>query len=159
MKNKVAMLFAAIVLLAIAVPAIAHHAFAAEYDADQPVKLKGKVTKFEWTNPHARFYIDVVDEKGVVSNWNLELASPNVLRRNGWTSKILQIGEEITVEGSRARDGSKMANARVVTLANGQRVFSDYKVKTPQINRFGKISREELRRGKTFSHVVRHHGR
>ena len=124
MKNKVAILFAAIVLLAIAVPAIAHHAFAAEYDADQPVKLKGKVTKFEWTNPHARFYIDVVDEKGLVSNWNLELASPNVLRRNGWTSKILQIGEEITVEGSRARDGSKMANARVVTLANGQRVFS-----------------------------------
>ena len=124
MKNKVAILFAAIVLLAIAVPAIAHHAFAAEYDADQPVKLKGKVTRFEWTNPHARFYIDVVDEKGVVSNWNLELASPNVLRRNGWTSKILQIGEEITVEGSRARDGSKMANARVVTLANGQRVFS-----------------------------------
>jgi len=124
LKNKVAMLFAAIVLLAIAVPAIAHHAFAAEYDADQPVKLKGKVTRFEWTNPHARFYIDVVDEKGVVSNWNLELASPNVLRRNGWTSKILQIGEEITVEGSRARDGSKMANARVVTLANGQRVFS-----------------------------------
>ncbi len=124
MKNKVAMLFAAIVLLAIAVPAVAHHAFAAEYDADQPVKLKGKVTRFEWTNPHARFYIDVVDEKGVVSNWNLELASPNVLRRNGWTSKILQIGEEITVEGSRARDGSKMANARVVTLANGQRVFS-----------------------------------
>ena len=124
MKNKVAMLFAAIVLLAIAVPAIAHHAFAAEYDADQPVKLKGKVTRFEWTNPHARFYIDVVDEKGVASNWNLELASPNVLRRNGWTSKILQIGEEITVEGSRARDGSKMANARVVTLANGQRVFS-----------------------------------
>jgi len=124
MKNKIAILFAAIVLLAIAVPAIAHHAFAAEYDADQPVKLKGKVTKFEWTNPHARFYIDVVDEKGVVSSWNLELASPNVLRRNGWTSKILQIGEEISVEGSRARDGSKMANARVVTLANGQRVFS-----------------------------------
>src|SRR5262245_4653971 len=124
MKNEIAILFAAIVLLAIAVPAIAHHAFAAEYDADQPVKLKGKVTKFEWTNPHARFYIDVVDEKGVVTNWNLELASPNVLRRNGWTSKILEIGQEITVEGSRAKDGSKMANARVVTLGNGQRVFS-----------------------------------
>jgi Family of unknown function (DUF6152) len=124
MKNKIAILFAAIVLLAIAVPAIAHHAFAAEYDANQPVKLKGKVTKFEWTNPHARFYIDVVDEKGAVTNWNLELASPNVLRRNGWTSKILEIGQEITVEGSRARDGTKMANARVVTLANGQRVFS-----------------------------------
>ncbi|PYR99123.1 MAG: hypothetical protein DMG15_10960 [Acidobacteria bacterium] len=124
MKNKVAILVAAIVLLAITVPAIAHHAFAAEYDADQPVKLKGKVTKFEWTNPHARFYIDVVDEKGAVTNWNLELASPNVLKRNGWTSKLLQIGEQVTVEGSRARDGSKMANARVVILANGQRVFS-----------------------------------
>ena len=124
MKSKIAILFAAIVLLAIAVPAIAHHAFAAEYDADQPVKLKGKVTKFEWTNPHARFYIDVVDEKGAVTNWNLELASPNVLRRNGWSSKILEIGQQVTVEGSRARDGSKMANARVVTLANGQRVFS-----------------------------------
>jgi len=124
MKSKIAILFAAIVLLAIAVPAIAHHAFAAEYDADQPVKLKGKVTKFEWTNPHARFYIDVVDEKGGVTNWNLELASPNVLRRNGWSSKILEIGQQVTVEGSRARDGSKMANARVVTLANGQRVFS-----------------------------------
>src|SRR5438094_6725257 len=102
MKNKVAMLFAAIVLLAIAVPAVAHHAFAAEYDADQPVKLKGKVTRFEWTNPHARFYIDVVDEKGVVSNWNLELASPNVLKRNGWSSKILQIGDTVTVEIGRA---------------------------------------------------------
>src|SRR5438046_9591799 len=98
MKNKVAILFAAIVLLAIAVPAIAHHAFAAEYDAGQPVKLKGKVTRFEWTNPHARFYIAVVDEKGVVSNWNLELASPNVLRRQGWTRNISQVGDEITVE-------------------------------------------------------------
>src|SRR5215467_13269540 len=124
MKNKIAILLAAIVLLAIAVPAIAHHAFAAEYDADQPVKLKGKVTKFEWTNPHARFYIDVVDEKGTVTNWNLELASPNVLKRNGWSIKSLQVGDLVTVEGSRAKDGSKMANAKVVTFANGQRVFS-----------------------------------
>src|SRR5438128_11932768 len=102
MKSKIAILFAAIVLLAIAVPAIAHHAFAAEYDADQPVKLKGKVTKFEWTNPHARFYIDVVDEKGAVTNWNLELASPNVLKRNGWTSKLLQIDEQVTIKRNRA---------------------------------------------------------
>ena len=126
MKNKVAILVAAIVLLAITVPAIAHHAFAAEYDADQPVKLKGKVTKFEWTNPHARFYIDVVDEKGNVTNWNVELASPNVLKRNGWSSKILQIGEQVTVEGSRAKDGSKMANAKAVVLADGKRVFSGF---------------------------------
>src|SRR5438034_11495178 len=103
MKNKVAILAAAIGLLAIAVPAIAHHAFAAEYDSDQPVKLKGKVTKFEWMNPHARFYIDVVDEKGNVTNWNLELASPNALKRNGWSSKLLHVGDEVTVEGSRAK--------------------------------------------------------
>ena len=124
MKTSFGIFVAAAMLLITAVPAIAHHAFAAEYDADQPVTLKGKVTKFEWTNPHARFYIDVVDAKGTVTNWNLELASPNVLKRNGWSSKILQIGDTITVEGSRAKDGSKMANGRVVTLANGQRVFS-----------------------------------
>jgi hypothetical protein len=124
MRPKLAILLAAISLLAAAGPAIAHHAFAAEYDAAQPVKLKGKVTKFEWMNPHARFYIDVIDEKGNVTNWNLELASPNALKRNGWSSKILQVGDQVTVEGSRAKDGSKMANATVVTLANGQRVFS-----------------------------------
>jgi hypothetical protein len=123
-KTSFGIFVAAVMLLITVVPAIAHHAFAAEYDADQPVTLKGKVTKFEWTNPHARFYIDVADAKGVVTNWNLELASPNVLKRNGWSSKILQIGDTVTVEGSRAKDGSKMANARVVTLANGQRVFS-----------------------------------
>ena len=124
MRAKLNIFLGLITLFILAVPAVAHHAFAAEYDADQPVTLKGKVTKFEWTNPHARFYIDVVDAKGTVTNWNLELASPNVLKRNGWSSKILQIGDEVTVEGSRAKDGSKMANARVVTLTNGQRVFS-----------------------------------
>jgi|SRR5690242_13664386 hypothetical protein len=124
MRPKLGILLASISLMAAAAPAIAHHAFAAEYDASQPVKLKGKVTKFEWLNPHARFYIDVVDEKGNVTNWNLELASPNALKRNGWTSKLLHVGDEVTVEGSRARDGSKMANAAVVILPDGQRVFS-----------------------------------
>jgi len=123
MKAKFGIFLAAIAILAASLPAIAHHSFAAEYDADQPVTLKGKVTKFEWTNPHARFYIDV-EEKGTVTNWNLELASPNVLKRNGWSIKSIQVGDLVTVEGSRAKDGSKMANAKVVTLANGQRVFS-----------------------------------
>jgi hypothetical protein len=123
MRVKFGILLAAIAILAASLPAIAHHAFAAEYDADQPVTLKGKVTKFEWTNPHARFYIDV-DEKGTVTTWNLELASPNVLKRNGWSIKSIQVGDLVSVEGSRAKDGSKMANAKVVTLANGQRVFS-----------------------------------
>ena len=101
----------------------AHHSFAAEYDASKPITLKGVVSRVEWTNPHARFYIDVKDENGT-HTWNLELASPNVLSRNGWTRRTLNIGDEITVQGSMAKDGSKMANARVVTLASGQRVFA-----------------------------------
>jgi hypothetical protein len=88
------------------------------------VTLKGTVSKVEWMNPHARFYVDVKDEKGVVTNWNLELASPNVLVRNGWTRNSLKVGDEVTIEGSRAKDGSNMANARVVKLADGRRVFA-----------------------------------
>jgi len=112
-------------LLAIAAaPAAAHHSFAAEYDAAKPVTLKGTVTRIEWTNPHARFYVDVKDPDGTVVNWNLELASPNVLVRQGWTRNSLRIGDEITVTGSAAKDGSKMANARDVTLASGKKVFA-----------------------------------
>ena len=117
-------LAAALLILLQAASSYAHHSFAAEYDANKPVTLKGAVTKIEWTNPHARFYVDVKDDKGTVTNWNLELASPNVLTRNGWTRKSLNVGDQITVEGALAKDGSKMANARVVVLANGKRVFA-----------------------------------
>jgi len=116
---------AAIAILASSSSAVtAHHSFAAQYDANKPVTLKGIVSKVEWTNPHARFYVDVRDETGTVTNWNLELASPNVLVRNGWSRKSLMVGDEIVVEGSLAKDGSKMANARVVRLADGRRVFA-----------------------------------
>jgi len=112
--------------LAVLAPAgvFAHHSFAAEYDVKRPVTLKGTVTKVEWTNPHARFYIDVKDESGNVSNWNLELASPNVLVRNGWSRHTLKEGDTVTVDGAQAKDGSQMANARTVTLSDGKKVFA-----------------------------------
>ena len=124
MTAKVVPLAAGVALLVGAVPLVAHHSFAAEYDADKPVELKGVVTRVEWTNPHARFYLDVKDETGQVTNWNLELASPNVLVRSGWSRTSLRIGDDVTVSGAQAKDGAKMANARAVVLADGRKVFS-----------------------------------
>lgn len=123
MKAAFAFLVAGVALMAPAA-ALAHHSFAAEYDVKKPVTLKGTVTNVEWTNPHARFYIDVKDESGKVVNWNLELASPNVLVRNGWNRHSLKVGDQVTVEGSQAKDGSQMANARTVILADGRKVFA-----------------------------------
>lgn len=122
MKAKFFVIAAAAALMVPLVPVLAHHSFAAEYDANKPITLKGTVTKMEWTNPHARFYIDVKDAAtGKVTNWNLELASPNVLKRQGWRRDSIKEGDTVTVEGSMAKDGSKMANARVVTMADGTR--------------------------------------
>jgi hypothetical protein len=105
-------------------PLLAHHSFAAEYDEKKPVTLKGVVTKVEWANPHARFYVDVKDDKGNVTNWNLELASPNVLVRSGWKRNSLQVGDSVEVSGSQAKDRSNMANARAVILPDGRKVFA-----------------------------------
>ncbi len=124
MRAKLGILMVGAGLMITAAPVFAHHSFAAEYDASKPVDVKGVVTKVEWTNPHARFYVDVKDEKGNVTNWNFELASPNVLSRNGWTRHSLKEGDTISVQGSKAKDGANLANARTVTLADGRKVFA-----------------------------------
>ena len=104
--------------------ALSHHSFRAEFDSNQPVEVTGTVTKVEWTNPHARFYVDVEQENGEVVNWDFELASPNSLFRRGWSRHSLNPGDVVTVKAVRARNAPHVANTTSVTLSNGERVFS-----------------------------------
>jgi len=124
MKKNICILIAAAGLFTASAPLFAHHSFASEYDSAKPIEVTGTVTKVEWTNPHARFYVDVKDPSGKVLNWNFELASPNVLIRQGWTRHSLKEGDQIVVKGNRAKDGATMANAATVTLADGKKVFA-----------------------------------
>jgi uncharacterized protein DUF6152 len=123
-KTKLGVFVISLALFVTLLPAVAHHAFVAQYDASKSTTLHGVVTKIEWTNPHARFYVDVKDKSGSVTNWNLELASPNALRRLGWTRDAIKVGEEVTVLVAPAKDGTKMANARTVTLADGRKMVA-----------------------------------
>jgi hypothetical protein len=125
MRSKLAIFAAGVAMLLAAVPMVAHHSFAAEFDANKPFKFSGTVTKIEWMNPHAYFYIDVADEGGKVVNWAMEMGSPNGLMRQGWTRNSMKVGDKVTVEGSKAKDGSNVGNARSVTLSTtGQRLFA-----------------------------------
>jgi uncharacterized protein DUF6152 len=101
----------------------AHHNFLAEFDPSKPITLTGPVTKIEWTNPHIFLYLDVKDDSGKVTGWAVEMGNPNSLIRLGWTRKDMQVGEVVTVEGSLARDGSNLVNARTVLLG-GKKMFA-----------------------------------
>jgi len=115
---------ACIELLLIPTATFAHHSFAAEFDSNQPVEVTGTVTKVEWLNPHARFYLDVEDDSGEVVEWDFELGSPNTLFRQGWRRDSLKQGDVVTVAAFRARNSPHVANTRTVTFSDGRRVFA-----------------------------------
>jgi hypothetical protein len=112
-------------LAMVALAAEAHHSFPAQYDIDKPITLTGKVTKVEWTNPHIFIYADVTDESGATESWAFEMGGPNVLIRRGWKRDSLKPNDMVTIEGSLARDGGNLVNARsVVLVATGQKLFA-----------------------------------
>jgi len=105
-------------------PVLAHHSFAADYDASKPISVRGTVTKFEWMNPHARLYLDVKDDSGRITNWEFELGSPNTLMKSGWTRNSLKIGDEVVVKGCRSKDYSNQGNATSILSGDGKIVLS-----------------------------------
>jgi hypothetical protein len=114
----------AIVLCAL-IPLRAHHSFAAQYDRNKPITLQGVVTKLEWTNPHIYLYVDVKEPTGKVTHWAVEGGAPGILYRAGWRKDSVTVGSAVTIEGFLARDGSKLANLRTLTLADGRRVYTN----------------------------------
>ncbi len=110
--------------------ASAHHSFAAEFDRDMPITVTGTVTKVEWANPHARFYIDAKDDGGKVVNWDFELASPNGLMRRGWNRNSMKLGDVVTVTGHRAKNNPHVGNASTVVLADGKKLFAGSSAET-----------------------------
>jgi Family of unknown function (DUF6152) len=122
MRTRV-LLVAVAALMLVPVSVWAHHAFAAEFDATKPVKLRGTVAKMEWINPHAWIQLDVKGDDGKVTRWAVEAAAPNALLRRGWNKSSLLPGTEILVEGFQAKDGSNKANGSIITFTDGRKLF------------------------------------
>jgi hypothetical protein len=123
MRMRLVLVVAGMALVAAAVPAWAHHAFASEFDAKKPVKFQGTVTKMEWINPHAWMHVAVKKADGTVENWMIEAGSPNSLFRRGINKNTVRVGMQVVVDGYQARDGSRRANGRDVTLPEGRKLF------------------------------------
>ena len=123
MKIKLAA-FLGIALTAAVLPIEAHHSFAAEYDASKAIRVTGVISKVEWTNPHSYLYIDVKDDHGNVSPWTCEGGAPNTLSRRGFTKNAIKIGDTVTIDGYRAKDGSRLLDARRITLSDGRSFYS-----------------------------------
>lgn len=124
MKNRFVLSAIFCGLLAAPSALLAHHSFAAEYDSNKPITLKGKVTKVDWLNPHSWVHIDVTDASGKTVNWQCETAPPNALYRQGWRKDSLKEGDEVTIDGFQAKDATATMTARSVTLANGRKMFA-----------------------------------
>ena len=121
--RKIALAVTVITLLVVAaMPLMAHHSFAAEFDSKKVVSLTGYVTKVEWTNPHVWFYMDVKDESGKINNWGFEMGPPHLLQGSGWTRTTMKLGDQLTVNGSMAKNGTNRVNARNVTTKEGKKL-------------------------------------